>query len=67
MLDLVIAFCHIVSYSLDVRELSTSDRGRANEHCEVISFFYQVALFGSNGWYFILSIDLFLAIRHPFR
>ena len=35
--------------------------------CVVPSLIYQAAIFGSGCWYLIMAVDLYLAIRNPFR
>ncbi|XP_065175673.1 uncharacterized protein LOC135805550 [Sycon ciliatum] len=68
MLDLVICLSHIITYIFIVSRsgpnLSTPDQVKSK--CRALSFIYQIALFGSNSWYFVLSVDLFLAVRNPF-
>eukprot|EP00002_Diphylleia_rotans_P008700 TRINITY_DN18718_c0_g1_i1.p1 TRINITY_DN18718_c0_g1~~TRINITY_DN18718_c0_g1_i1.p1 ORF type:complete len:924 (+),score=159.10 TRINITY_DN18718_c0_g1_i1:90-2861(+) len=39
---------------------------RRSQSCKVYSFLTQVSLFGSATWFFLLSWDLFLALRRPF-
>ena len=52
--DAVFALSHILAYPL------------GETGCEVRSFINQASMFGSNGYYCCMSVDLFRAIRNPF-
>lgn len=38
----------------------------AKYHCDAFSFIFQFAILGSQSWYFMIAMDLFIALRNPF-
>ena len=63
-MDLVIALGHIVAmiFGLPQAESESTLKG-----CRAIGVINEVALVASNLWYVMLALDLFKAIRNPFR
>ena len=63
-MDLVIALGHIIAmlFGLSKAESSSSLIG-----CRVLGIVNEIALVASNLWYVMLALDLYKAIRNPFR
>ena len=63
-MDLVIALGHIIAmlFGLSKAESSSSLIG-----CRVLGVVNEIALVASNLWYVMLALDLYKAIRNPFR
>ena len=64
LVDLVIALGHIIAAILS---LSKVECDNALIGCKVIGVINEIALVASNLWYMMLTLDLFKAIRNPFR
>ena len=64
LVDLVIAVGHIVAmiFGLPQAESKSTLAG-----CRALGVINEVALVASNLWYVMLALDLFKAIRNPFR
>ncbi|XP_065187260.1 uncharacterized protein LOC135817897 [Sycon ciliatum] len=67
IMDGVMMACHIISYALGITPSSDVHPDADNHSCEWISLVYQFAVSASTAWYFIISLDLLLIIRNPFR
>ena len=63
-MDLVIALGHIAAV---IFQLSEAKSDQTLIGCKVIGVINEVALVASNLWYVMLALDLFKAIRNPFR
>ena len=63
-MNFVIALSHIIAA---IFHLSKAKSDRALVGCKVIGVINEVALVASNLWYVMLALDLFKAIRNPFR
>jgi len=64
LMDFVIALSHIISASLKLTEAQTPE---LLVGCYALGCINQMALFASNLWFLLLSVDLIQAIRNPFR
>ena len=63
-MDFVIALGHIFTMIL---HLSKAKCDEALIGCKVIGVINEIALIASNMWFMMLAVDLFKAIRNPFR
>ncbi len=63
-MDLVIAMGHIIAMPFG---LSRAETSAALTGCRVLGVVNEVALVASNLWYVMLALDLYKAIRNPFR
>ena len=64
LVDLVIALGHIIAA---IFHLSKAESDNTLIGCKVIGVINEIALIASNLWYMMLTLDLFKAIRNPFR
>lgn len=63
-MDFLIALGHII---VAIFHLSEAKSDRTLIGCKVVGVINEVALVASNLWYVMLALDLFKAIRNPFR
>ena len=63
-MDLIIAMGHIIAmpFGLPQAESRSSLIG-----CRMLGVINEIALIASNLWYVMLALDLYKAIRNPFR
>ena len=63
-MNLVIALGHIIAV---IFHLSKAKSDNTLIGCKVVGVINEIALIASNLWYMMLTLDLFKAIRNPFR